>query len=64
MPSQNVLTEPLGRNTAPCIGLAAKWISRYDPNAIMIILPADHIIQGNGKIFARAPAGSPRRTRK
>jgi len=42
---QNVLTEPLGRNTAPCIGLAAKWISRKDPNAIMIILPADHIIR-------------------
>jgi mannose-1-phosphate guanylyltransferase len=42
---QNVLTEPLGRNTAPCIGLAAKWISRNDPNAIMIILPADHIIR-------------------
>jgi len=45
VPSQNVLTEPLGRNTAPCIGLAAKWISRYDPNAVMIILPADHIIR-------------------
>ena len=45
VPSKNVLTEPLGRNTAPCIGLAAKWISRYDPNAVMIILPADHIIR-------------------
>jgi mannose-1-phosphate guanylyltransferase len=45
VPSQNVLTEPLGRNTAPCIGLAAKWISRFDPDAIMIILPADHIIK-------------------
>ncbi|MCX6120510.1 MAG: mannose-1-phosphate guanylyltransferase [Ignavibacteriales bacterium] len=45
LPLQNVLTEPLGRNTAPCIGLAAKWISRNDPNAIMIILPADHIIR-------------------
>jgi mannose-1-phosphate guanylyltransferase len=45
VPLQNVLTEPLGRNTAPCIGLAAKWISRNDPGAIMIILPADHIIR-------------------
>jgi mannose-1-phosphate guanylyltransferase len=45
LPLQNVITEPLGRNTAPCIGLAAKWISHYDPNAIMIILPADHIIR-------------------
>ena len=42
---QNILTEPLGRNTAPCIGLAAKWISRSDPHAVMIILPADHIIR-------------------
>jgi len=45
LPLQNVLTEPLGRNTAPCIGLAAKWISHHDPDAIMIILPADHIIR-------------------
>jgi mannose-1-phosphate guanylyltransferase len=45
LPLQNVLTEPLGRNTAPCIGLAAKWVSHYDPDAIMIILPADHIIR-------------------
>ncbi|MGD0038209.1 MAG: sugar phosphate nucleotidyltransferase, partial [Bacteroidota bacterium] len=45
LPLQNVLTEPLGRNTAPCIGLAAKWVSHYDPSAIMIILPADHIIR-------------------
>ena len=45
LPPQNILTEPLGRNTAPCIGLAAKWISHYDPNAVMVILPADHIIR-------------------
>jgi mannose-1-phosphate guanylyltransferase len=51
VPPQNVLTEPLGRNTAPCIGLAAKWISRYDPNAIMIILPADHIIRDTEKFL-------------
>jgi mannose-1-phosphate guanylyltransferase len=45
LPLQNLLTEPLGRNTAPCIGLAAMWINRYDPDAIMVILPADHIIR-------------------
>lgn len=43
--SNNILTEPIGRNTAPCIGLAAKWISYYDPDAIMIVLPADHVIK-------------------
>jgi mannose-1-phosphate guanylyltransferase len=45
LPLQNIITEPLGRNTAPCIGLAAQWINRYDPDAIMVILPADHIIR-------------------
>ncbi len=45
LPLQNILTEPLGRNTAPCIGLAAKWIQRLDPEAIMVMLPADHIIR-------------------
>jgi mannose-1-phosphate guanylyltransferase len=50
LPSQNILVEPLGRNTAPCIGLAAKWIHHYDPEAIMIVLPADHII-GNTEEF-------------
>jgi mannose-1-phosphate guanylyltransferase len=45
VPLDHILTEPLGRNTAPCIGLAAKWISHDDPNAVMIVLPADHIIR-------------------
>jgi len=45
VPLDHILTEPLGRNTAPCIGLAAKWISHYDPDAVMIVLPADHIIR-------------------
>ncbi|MBN1397324.1 MAG: mannose-1-phosphate guanylyltransferase, partial [Bacteroidetes bacterium] len=52
LPSQNLLIEPLGRNTAPCIGLAAKWIQRTDPEAIMVVLPADHII-GNNEEFLR-----------
>jgi mannose-1-phosphate guanylyltransferase len=47
LPQHNVLTEPIGRNTAPCIGLAAKWISYYDADAIMVALPADHIIRDN-----------------
>lgn len=45
LPLKNILTEPLGRNTAPCIGLAAQWICHYDPDAVMVILPADHIIR-------------------
>lgn len=39
-----VLTEPIGRNTAPCIGLAAIHIKKKHGNTPMIVLPADHFI--------------------
>ena len=38
------LIEPFGRNTAPCIGLAAVRIKAEDPTAVMAVLPTDHII--------------------
>ncbi len=40
----NILAEPVGRNTAPCIGYAAVVISQKDPKAIMAVFPADHLI--------------------
>jgi mannose-1-phosphate guanylyltransferase len=40
-----ILVEPVGRNTAPCIGLAALHIRRLDPKGIMVVLPADHLIE-------------------
>ncbi|WP_296164458.1 mannose-1-phosphate guanylyltransferase, partial [uncultured Porphyromonas sp.] len=42
-PSQ-VLTEPVGRNTAPCIAYAAYRIYAEDPEAIMVVCPSDHHI--------------------
>ncbi|HEX9006656.1 MAG TPA: mannose-1-phosphate guanylyltransferase, partial [Bacteroidota bacterium] len=45
VPEENVIVEPVGRNTAPCIGLAAFHVRRADPRAVMIVLPADHLIQ-------------------
>jgi len=39
-----VVEEPLARNTAPAIGLAAAIIERDDPTAVMAVLPADHYI--------------------
>jgi mannose-1-phosphate guanylyltransferase len=44
VPEENILVEPVGRNTAPCIGLAALHIRKRDPSGVMIVLPADHII--------------------
>ena len=42
---KHVIAEPLGRNTAPCIGLAAAIIGRKDPEAVMAVLPADSYIR-------------------
>ncbi len=52
LPMENLLTEPLGRNTAPCIGLAAQWIHQRDPEALMVVLPADHIIRDEKEFLA------------
>lgn len=49
LPAQNVLVEPCGRNTAPCIGLAAVHMLRRDPDAVMFVMPADHVIQPAAK---------------
>lgn len=47
IPEQNILCEPIGRNTAPCIGLGAVHVaSKYD-DAVMIVLPSDHLIKNN-----------------
>jgi len=42
MPATQMLCEPCGRNTAPAIGLAAVTLLRDDPDAMMVVLPADH----------------------
>lgn len=45
VPGARVLVEPSPRNTAPCIGLAAIQLLREDPDAVMAVLPSDHLIQ-------------------
>lgn len=45
VPDQQIVGEPVGRNTAPCIGLGAMLISRQDPEATMLVSPADHVIE-------------------
>ncbi|MBN8587609.1 MAG: mannose-1-phosphate guanylyltransferase [Rhodothermia bacterium] len=44
LPASNILGEPMSRNTAPCIAWAAVELYKKDPNATMIVLPADHLI--------------------
>lgn len=41
----DIVAEPVGRNTAPAVGLAATMIAARDPQAVMAVLPADHFIR-------------------
>jgi len=45
VPEVRVLVEPSPRNTAPCIGLAAVHLLHDDPDAVMAVLPSDHLIR-------------------
>ena len=44
VPVEQILVEPSGRNTAPAIGLACAHLQRTDPQAVLAVLPADHVI--------------------
>ncbi|UTF59550.1 mannose-1-phosphate guanylyltransferase/mannose-6-phosphate isomerase [Gilvimarinus sp. DA14] len=46
----NIILEPVGKNTAPAIALAAFTALKTDPNALLLVLPADHVIQ-NAEAF-------------
>jgi len=45
LPEENILCEPVGRNTAPCIGLGAVHIAQKHKDALMFVLPSDHLIK-------------------
>lgn len=45
IPIENILGEPVARNTAPCIAFAASRLLAIDSEAVMIVLPADHLIR-------------------
>lgn len=47
LPEENILCEPIGRNTAPCIGLGAVHVAKKYEDAVMIVLPSDHLIKNN-----------------
>ena len=48
---QNLLPEPFGRNTCLAIGYAAVHLVKRDPEAIMVVLSADHLIEPAGKML-------------
>ena len=44
LPSDQILGEPIGRNTAPCIAYASYRIAQRDPEAVIVVTPADHAV--------------------
>jgi mannose-1-phosphate guanylyltransferase len=52
LPADQVVGEPCKRDTAPCIGLAALLVSRDDPDATMVVMPADHVIRNSDRFQA------------
>jgi mannose-1-phosphate guanylyltransferase len=52
VPAKQILAEPAQRNTSPAIGLAAQILHGLDPESVMGVFPADHVI-GNPKSYVR-----------
>lgn len=48
IPEENILCEPIGRNTAPCIGLGAAHIQKKNGDALMMVLASDSLIKNDG----------------
>jgi len=49
VPRDNLLFEPMGKNTAVCIGLAAVHILENDPDAVLVVSPSDHLVLNKKK---------------
>lgn len=50
-PAENILVEPVAKDTAPCIALATAVISKKDPEALMVAFPADLLVL-DGRAFS------------
>ena len=61
---QQILGEPMGRNTAPCIAYAAHKIHEKNPDATMVIAPSDHMIIHTHKFIENIKLASKRATQE
>jgi len=57
IPSENFLVEPQGKNTAPCLLLATGHIYLKDPESLIAVLPADHLIKDEALFLEKLEAG-------
>jgi mannose-1-phosphate guanylyltransferase len=51
LPLRNIIVEPVGKNTAPCIALSAFHINKIYENATIAVLPSDHLIRNEEKFL-------------
>jgi mannose-1-phosphate guanylyltransferase len=58
LPAAHLVGEPCGRDTAPCVGLGAALASREDPEGVVIVTPADHVIEPVGEFRRAAQAAA------
>ena len=56
--SDHLLIEPVGRDTAACVGFAAAVVRRCDPDGICAVLPADHVIRDASRFRRAVAAGA------
>ncbi|QDU97603.1 mannose-1-phosphate guanylyltransferase [Lignipirellula cremea] len=49
LPAGSIVGEPCKRDTAPCVGLAAALVAHQDPDGVMVVMPADHVIRPSSK---------------
>ncbi len=57
---QALLLEPVGRNTAPAVCVAALRLAERDPEALMLVMPSDHRIDDRAGLSRRASSAPPR----
>ena len=57
LPAENILAEPAKRDTAPAVALGIGWVAARDPEATMIVLPADQLIP-DAEEYRRVMAGT------
>lgn len=56
--AQAIVLEPEGRNTAPAAAVAAIWLADRDPDALMLVLPSDHLIRRLDRFLAAVDAAA------
>lgn len=45
LPAKNIIAEPIGKNTAPCVAVSAKIVNNISEDSVIVTLPSDHLIK-------------------